>query len=300
MHTARRYQMPANNDLCRWLGVPASASDALTADDLSSPKKIRQATHRALFQRRPGQYPRRWLAARLGVSARTTQRYDTALKVQVKAMFHETTITWKTLNRIPDFPLDGTFLQDENGKRYPARQPIAAALLQAGRTVIYARQDANFYSLDAPQVVTVQVFARQRHWQAKQEQIEARVAAEQSRIADLPKPPAPVRQPRANLPDPEPAPEATQTKPSDRRSPRRFRYPLPEATQEALAQRVYNALNARVREAKQRISQATVRRCVETHGCTAVEGALKFTLTRRALRQPAGFFLTVLRTGKRG
>ena len=37
------------------------------------------------------------------------------------------------------------FLEDASGKRYPALRPLAAKLLRQGKSIIYKRQDANYY-----------------------------------------------------------------------------------------------------------------------------------------------------------
>ncbi|MBL8066342.1 MAG: bifunctional DNA primase/polymerase [Chthonomonadaceae bacterium] len=308
VYQPRHYQMPTNTTLCHLLGTPHSLCDPLGMDDLSSAKKTRLAAHRAFLQRRPGQYPRRWLAARLGISACTTRRYDRALGVHVKTMFHEQTVTWATLNRVPDFRLDGTFLQDENGKRYPALRDLAARLLNSGHSLTYCRQDANFYSLDPPQVVTLQVIAREQVWRNRQRQIEARIALEQGRAGELPARPTPTAVlPRASVPSPEAwaepdQPQQPHSQNLDRNgygiSLRRFRQPLPDAAQEALAQHVYSTLNSRSGDTNHHISQANARRCVEAYGAQAVQKALALLLSRRNVLQPVAFFLTILRSVK--
>ncbi|MEO8613312.1 MAG: bifunctional DNA primase/polymerase, partial [Chloroflexota bacterium] len=141
------YIMPSNNDLCDCLGVKRSRSDLLTLDDLATAKQTRMALHRELIRRRPGRYPRRWLARRLGVSCETLDIYNRETEgIHFRPCFWEQAIFWSNLNAIPDgIEIAGAFLQDETGKRYPAKQRIAAVLLGQGRHIIYKRQDVNYY-----------------------------------------------------------------------------------------------------------------------------------------------------------
>jgi hypothetical protein len=151
----RHFTMPGPYDLCERLGVQPSGSDTLTEGDLSSASGYRQALHREYIKRRPGQYPRSWLAQRLGVSISTEQRYNIAADIQVQARYDSVLVIWSNLNAIADFELAGTLLQDERGKRYPARQEIAAHLLAQRHTVLYRRQRPNHYSCDdAPPTFT--------------------------------------------------------------------------------------------------------------------------------------------------
>lgn len=52
----------------------------------------------------------------------------------------------RTLHEIPDdFDVPGMFLEDDSGKRYPAKQVIAAKLLKQGRHVTLLKQGVNYY-----------------------------------------------------------------------------------------------------------------------------------------------------------
>jgi Bifunctional DNA primase/polymerase, N-terminal len=304
------YVMPTNSELCHQLGVRFSVSDPIQPDDLSSAKKTRQATHRELIKRRPGQYSRRWLAERLGVSVRTVQRYDMELHVRVQPMFHEQPITWETLDTIPDEPVPGMFLMDDSYKRYPAKREIAIYLLPKVWGLYLMRQEANFYSLDPPNVVFNQIWL---HRMAQQKRIEQALTVEQGRAHILPAAPLqPAAQPRSGLPPsalplrtppPTKSAQAVQRpikskppKPAPKLSKRRARKPLSNACQEALAQRVCTIINNLTSDRENRISQASARRAVFTYGTQAVESVLKRMARRRNLTKPAGFFMTVLRS----
>ncbi len=309
---ASRYVMPSNAQICCRLGIRPSASDPLQSDDLTSARKTRQAAHREFIKRRPGQYPRDWLAKRLGVSLRTLHGYNHALEIQVEPIYDARCLSWTTLNEIPDFPLGAVFLQDEKGHRYPANRDLAARLLTQGRRLKLMRQRPNFYSLDPAPVMKAQVDQIQQEYKARQEQIEERVALEQAKTNErVPLPLSPAAQPRSALPPPEPhnlplpapvganrsvRPETPSAKPVRPPTKRQVRQPLPNAAQEALAQRAYNFINGLTSDPGQRISQATARRCVLTYGAQAVERVLRLVMRRRNLHKPAGFFVTALRS----
>jgi hypothetical protein len=142
----RRFVMPAPLDWCRILGVEPMHSDPLTVDDLGSAKKTRMATHRELIKRRPGKYPRRWLARRLGVRVETLDTYNHEIPIHSRPQFIEKRIYWSNIHLVPDdMQIGGAFLEDATGKRYPAKRAIAARLLRQGTFVTYKRQDANYY-----------------------------------------------------------------------------------------------------------------------------------------------------------
>ena len=143
----RRFIMPAPLDWCRILGVQPLHSDPLTVDDLSSAKMTRMAAHRELIKRRPGMYPRRWLAHRLGVRVETIDTYNVEIPIQKRPQFSEKRIYWSNIRLVPDdnMQIDGAFLEDSSGKRYPAKRTIAAKLLAQGQSLTYKRQDANYY-----------------------------------------------------------------------------------------------------------------------------------------------------------
>lgn len=303
----RRYIMPSNSQLRRILDTRFSSSDPLPLDDLSSAKKTRQASHRELIRRRPGQYPRHWLAKRLGVSVRTTQRYDLELHMHVQPMFDELPVTWNTLDMIPDEPVPGVFLRDDRQRRYPAKREIAVYLLPRVRTLNLMRQRANYYTFDEPRVALAKAW---KYRQARQAQLQQQITLEQGRAISLPTPILPpAAQPRSGLPPPANPPEPLRLVESQQRSKsaryvpkltkRRARQPLPDRYQEALAQRVYTTINSRTADPHQRISQANARRAVFTYGTQAVEDALRLTLRRKALTNPPGFFLTVLRSTRK-
>ncbi|MBZ0289834.1 MAG: hypothetical protein K8I30_19585 [Anaerolineae bacterium] len=144
----RRFVMPSPLDWCRILSVQPTHSDPLTIEDLASARNTRMAAHRELIKRRPGVYPRRWLAGRLGVRVETIDSYNAAIPIHSRPQFSEKRIYWSNIRLVPDgieVQIDGAFLEDATDKRYPAKRAIAAKLLAQGKSVTYKRQDANYY-----------------------------------------------------------------------------------------------------------------------------------------------------------
>lgn len=140
------YRMPSNKELCKILGVKMTHSDVVERADLVSARKTRMALHRELVKRRSGSYSKYWLSSRLGICRRTVDVYTQLLPIHSRAMFIETAIHWKTIERLPlDEALRGAFLQTAGGKRYPALRPIACRLLAKREHLCLKQQTANFY-----------------------------------------------------------------------------------------------------------------------------------------------------------
>ena len=129
-------------------------SDAVRAADVAGVKEYRSWLHRALMERRPGQYTRRWLAGRLGVSEQTTRRYDLFQGVKVFPMYSYTRLFWHNLeqfvpkdtDKLPDLP-GGYFLHCE-GKDYPVRRGLVEKLLSQGKVVHFAKREPNYYTME--------------------------------------------------------------------------------------------------------------------------------------------------------
>ncbi|MGB7341245.1 MAG: bifunctional DNA primase/polymerase, partial [Phototrophicaceae bacterium] len=141
------YRLPSHAQLAAALGVKHSRiADALSLDDLSSATTTRKAFYRAYLERRPGQYHTTWLAKRIGVSRVTKNRYDRAIPdLNKRAEYSAKRLYWGNLNTIPDIAVPGMFLEDEQGKRYPAKRALAGKLIKQGKQIKLCKQLANTY-----------------------------------------------------------------------------------------------------------------------------------------------------------
>ena len=153
----RVYKMPTISGLCRLLGVRNRGGDHLEADALQSPTTYRAALHRAFIARTPGQHSRAWLSERLGVCRDTVRRYERNSDIVVTPMFWETPLTWRNIEAaLSDEPVDGCFLEDHRGKRYPPLRPLARMLLASHRRLTFKRQLINDYRIAAPPPVVAE------------------------------------------------------------------------------------------------------------------------------------------------
>lgn len=146
----RYYCLPSPETLSARFGVIHRKGDPIRETDLQSPTAYRLALHRELIKRRPGQYPRLWLAARLGISEWTTRRYEKAAEIEAQPMYYAQDITWSNLNALlPEVreaaPMS-VFIEDQNGKHYPPVRGIAQRLLKLGYSLRWVQQIANYYA----------------------------------------------------------------------------------------------------------------------------------------------------------
>lgn len=307
---AQVFVMPGNLDLCRKLGVKPSVSDPITVEDLQTAKQTRQAVHRELIRRRPGQYPCQWLARRLGVCLRTIHAYNREIPIGVQAIYAEMPVTWSMLHRIPDdFEVPGTFLEDEAGERYPARRDIAMRLLSKGRYVTHKRREANYYWFgDISQNRTIrpglhrntQVQIVRQHENGAQQHPQSRLPAPMLTVYadDLPKNTSPHTLPLSNAPTTPPVSEERTRQATKPKSKRFFRRPLADERMEQLAKQVHAQTNPSLHGNPDGLSIFNARRLVDTYGVGPVEAALKrmgWLRDRGKLTSAAGFMITVSR-----
>lgn len=309
---ARVFLLPDLAALCQRMGVRGGMADPLTAADLRSGRSYRVGLHRELIKRRPGRYGVDWLAGRLGISRRSVQRYHRAAGVRPQACYRELGIGWGNLERVPqESVLPGSFLQDGQGRRYPARRAIAMRLLRARQRVSYMIQLQNQYW--HPQAVTAAVLAvetSQSAAQARQSALNFAPALTEVKEG-VPPQKAPqaasqgvlrgaVATVRAALVRREAqAVQAVQAVPPPRRPKRYYRRPLADALGEGLAQRLVREVRARVVLAQGSLSRANARRLVEQYGTALIQRALERLAQRRTVENPAGFVITLLRTWQR-
>lgn len=149
------YKIPTVDELCALLKMKAGITDRLKLKDLKSAAAYRRALHRELIRRMSPMIRVEWYASRLGVNRRTIFRYNNQLGVATIPMIQMEKLT---IDHIGDLPTQdkltiksftpGMWLETLNGKRYPALQTIAGALMTQGRGVIkLCRQLPTRYSL---------------------------------------------------------------------------------------------------------------------------------------------------------
>ncbi len=153
---AQLYRVPTLSGLLKLLKLKDGGSDPLLARDLRSPRAYRCALHRALIERRPGRYSRRWLGERLGVSIWTSRRYDRRAGLYVQARYQTQLLDEHTLAQLPQrrAATDGRFLVSEDGRRWPALQGLARRLLRSCRRLWYLCQGWNHYEVAAGAALT--------------------------------------------------------------------------------------------------------------------------------------------------
>ncbi|MEZ4672526.1 MAG: bifunctional DNA primase/polymerase [Anaerolineae bacterium] len=272
----RRFILPHNLDLCRLFGVRASASDPLQPADLASARQTRMALHRELIKRRPGPYPRRWLAARLGVTRRTIDAYNQLIPIHSKPVYLESSLNWGTIERLPlTEALQGAFVETAAGKQYPALRSIAARLLAAGQRLRLKQRTVNYYWYgDAEPTPTVAAtYQEEPHTpQAHRETISQ---------------PPPTIRPQLPVPTVNTRPAVQCAHKPD------FHRPLPDTAQEGRAVQLYSTFS---QTSGKQLSMANARRLVHLHPPQAISNALNLTEKRKQVTNPVGFFITALRS----
>lgn len=159
------YRIPTHTELAELLDVePGYIADEIPLEALSSAKTTRQAYHRAFIARKPGKYRSGFLAWRVGVSIITKNRYDKEIPdLYKRPTYTEIRLFWDNLKEIPDEDVPGIFLQDNSGKKYPARRDIACRLIGQGRAISLMKQGVNYYWIGISDHSTLEHVAHRRH-----------------------------------------------------------------------------------------------------------------------------------------
>jgi hypothetical protein len=276
--------MPSNEALCLKFGVKMTGSDPLSADDLASAKQTRMAAHREFIRRRPGMYPRRWLAHRLGVCTETLDTYNREIPISVRHCYFEKAISWSNLEDVPlSLEIEGSFLEDDTGKKYPAKREIARKLLAQRRSATLRHQDVNYYAYDEAPAWTPHAVPAQPSVAAQP------VSAQPAPYPHLPQR-TPQQSPPVRQPYRQPEPVLASEPPI---------LPDSAAAQERMAQRVYRTISKlSIDDSSQRMSRANARKLVATYGVSAVEQGirrLKWFARQGRVDKPAGFLVTAAR-----
>ena len=145
---SRYYRFPFQEEVYKLLEIDDPVcGDPIAAKDLETPKIYRQALQREYIRRRPGVYSNGYLGNRLGLSVRTQQRYNIDIPINSLPTFIDYgQIVLENLDLLPEPDESGPyFLQDQYGKRYPARESTAKWLLGQGKQIFLRAQGYNFY-----------------------------------------------------------------------------------------------------------------------------------------------------------
>ncbi len=301
---SKQYLMPQISIICSKLNVKYITNEAVQQEDLTSATAYRKAIHRELLQRRPGLYTRKWLAKRIGVSVRTCQRYNKAYEINVQPMFIETPISWRDIGKIPDeSPLNGTFLRDEQGKRYPALRCVATHLLAKKHHVTYVRQDRNYYWVgnNLPLVsVAFGIHPQQAQYDEQREKVRHFIERTKSAQIESKAEKKPVSIPKPSQTSQKQTTDRSKAKTRRQAIPKKrksyYRRPLAHENHEHLAQKLYRVVWNSATEEKTRISQANARRLVEQYGSRLIQQAITTLDKRQNITNPAGFVHVWLRS----
>lgn len=126
-------------------------ADTIAKEDMHSLSDYRAGLHREFIARAPGQYPRAFLAERLGVTRKTTANYDKKWSITVSAAYDDVALGFSDLETLPPSRTKErsrwliAFRDGDAARALPYIQSLAAKLLYQGYTVIARTQQANVY-----------------------------------------------------------------------------------------------------------------------------------------------------------
>ena len=148
------FQVPSPSRLLSVLGVGNSPSDRLSRQDVLSSRAYRLGLHREYVKRLSPDAAMGVLASRVGVSARTLQRYNSELGVHACAHVGRFRLSWESLKCLPRHErgqaknqTPGYWLAIGESARFPAWRHIGASLLRRGVVVMVCMRRASTRSL---------------------------------------------------------------------------------------------------------------------------------------------------------
>lgn len=302
----KTYQVPFIATMCERLGLKMTKSDPISKGDLQSPKHYRQALEREFIKRRPGLYPRKWLAKRLGISKRTSQRDHAQMETKQRPMYFQQVITWDNLGYVPDEGDYGIFLQDENGKRYPANRQLAKSLLANHRHISLMRQDVNYYwHPDTPVSPSIAIgihpkspqIAPKSSFTAQIESLSNNLAyvADTAISKHVAKKEISSKRISNNiqLSTYKNSPIIQKYQPESKRF---YRQDLPNSDDESLAKRLYQKILSKSADSQAVVSIMTARRLVHQYGVALIKKLIQVFAWRDNIENYAGFAVVWLRS----
>lgn len=137
--------------------------DELTGDAFASLAAYRRELHQRFLERAPGDYSRKLLSDRLGVSRVTTLNYEAVInkagkvKVYVEPQFSYTRITHKNIGSLPlqASPIKGCMWLEKHTapnvipQKAPLVRVVALEWIKAGHEVYLTKQLTNYYQIVA-------------------------------------------------------------------------------------------------------------------------------------------------------
>lgn len=137
--------------------------DELTGEAFASLAAYRRELHQRFLERAPGDYSRKLLSDRLGVSRVTTLNYEAVInkagkvKVYVEPQFSYTPITYKNIGSLPlqASPIKGCMWLEKHTapnvipQKAPLVRVVALEWIKAGHEVYLTKQLTNYYQVVA-------------------------------------------------------------------------------------------------------------------------------------------------------
>jgi hypothetical protein len=137
--------------------------DELTGEAFASLAAYRRQLHQRFLERAPGDYSRRLLSSRLGVSRITTLNYEAAInaagevRVYIEPQFSYTRIIAKNINSLPlkANPIKGSMWLEKHSapnvipQKAPLVRVVAMEWIKAGHEVYLTKQLTNYYQIVA-------------------------------------------------------------------------------------------------------------------------------------------------------
>ena len=299
--------MPSIDELCKRLGITGAnvtSGDILPESALASPRAYRQALHTALIKRAPGQYSRKWQSERLGVSKDSLRRYEKRANVIVQAMYKSWKLGWQDLkNVVPDELINGHFVEDERGKRYPPILSLIHKLLARGKCLVYKVQVSNFYAMPIVQEIHNVSHSHLKDNTNKQVDIPLHIASfmpsPNVTTGDTSNQDTVPRRADLDIGQSNHAIDLLPTKTSQTPNVTTGDTLLDETDnreKQALANQLYDTL--RLMNPKHSLTRGHVKRLIDQYDFHVIERGLKVISKKPNLYNPAGFFLVWLRAQK--
>lgn len=137
--------------------------DELTGDAFSNLAAYRRELHQRFLERAPGDYSRKLLSSRLGVSRITTLNYEAAInaagevRVYIEPQFSHTRITAKNIGSLPlkANPIKGCMWLEKHSapnvtpQKAPLVRVVAMEWIKQGHEVYLTKQLTNYYQIVA-------------------------------------------------------------------------------------------------------------------------------------------------------